>query len=1726
MELKCKINGKEHKITQGVSFSEEYNETLDSGSVIITSNEQLDIKPYDDVFFYDNEFNGYNFNAELKKAELYSEKKQINDYEMKIYINKNLLNINENLSCNVNVDYHPKNEDLFTYNFSSEGLKFVKNEREKFLNFENFYYAANPFNREDVYFFGGVEVLNDGAKIPNLKLRKTNSTFSNFTNGVDIFDETTNEIIDYQRLNYGLLFNIKPVVLEKDDNTIEFYFPIRNYSGRFYIAKIVLNISTSKAIFSLFGRIYDTYTPCSLCADYKKQRLYLCCTGRGGGVIDPALSSSSIFCYDLINGDGGSPEMVDFGTQEVGEIIKFDYAFFDSVFTSNEDYTEIHIFAEKYKLKLSDYKTLESHIEYSIPFGKFFPIVKKTNGVINDLGFIHYDIVYPKLTYNIYDSSGQPKTSAWVNVPNKNFTLHNIGIISYINYTDFNFKIDFMFSLTEIDYNIVKKINGIKGDIIKNNEQIILSFTPPKDAIMPNKFIFTQDIEKENKLSTLVNYGERKTLVDFNFLIYYFYKPNALDPKKNNKFYKHLLVDSVTEEILNLEEKIYRYKISLFSETKGLEIIQLPNKSITQPLIKDKKKNVYWYALKILELYNPKIKVSTSLYNNTWSLAPKYILDNSIAKIFEDAIVPDFSENNPNLRDILSKLFLVKDRIPVVKDDVIYAMDITERKQPFDLTKGQINYINSTLSSANYCNNLKKNYNEALSQIGSGRYIEHLGFRNSDTALMTLENMRIETKFPIYKINKIYMCYYKKVAFKKSEDTTISVKAFLCKQDITPLVKLNSERNLLSQDWNDFISTKPSSIEEMKKYKLCTVGYDIGSKYITGWGTKYKYPKGWWKGDGTATYIENIARILDLINPYGIYDYGYITRFAQSEWGQNAYISNYDADFFNNLIAPTAIIKEGVNANFNNAAKLKCFTFIIDYEPFYNGTVVHSKNFGDKDITINDNPSASLTLLEADGLFTQEKLNRYGNKNIMIPARYTDFNDLQELGSIYNNGKDTDVIIYHREYNIFDNLINCTYYGSKDYVLKNYFTTVWAKHRTYNLMSYSESITRAENKKIYLFMSKKAAYFEKPNGKNSFIFDKFESRTFLAQIFSFFRESDKAISIDYFKDGNKLNFAYFEKDKKIYVTDVNSFVSGNSLCLNICMFDNIMAGTYIKEFNPFHDRSYSDMLIPSINDIANDYTGSVQGWYNLTDDETTGEIQKISFYFSHFDLSEKIMDVVSEINVNNPNENNPNEKMIQNVYYNYFFGFPYLPNDVLETQKNVIGYEELPIYKDNKEKLDFTLQFEAITDDENVMFSSWMMKLSDLITPYKKTNINYKVTDTGLSPSTVFIDLVATTYTGPYTEDSEGTVILPDLFLKIKEEDFEKINVINTELVGEAVWNKDMTALPQKMFHTLPGFNVKLKKIKEISANKTEIKIICDYFLKVNWSWWGSISDEFTENVEVTFTRVDNKQGNIDYDFYKGYIFFECRWKTISFVDTKGKAHNFGVSYSPIVDKTDGVITCSNDRHYNLTFYPLNSKNSITTKCYVFSADSIRKTKEYHKNLYYAYTPENLKKETVYDELNTWKYWQNNLTGDDYSKIRFGIVEKENEPPYLNILVDKSIIIKQNDGSYGSARLYFLDTEGDNYYHFVFGVNITEEDYNNVIDYGGYNNDFCQIKIYLSSLYTKDNHIFDKNHNLIGENQNYIKNPDKIYGQNQYFYDTIEEQKKGDNNNDGNDIIE
>ena len=903
-------------------------------------------------------------------------------------------------------------------------------------------------------------------------------------------------------------------------------------------------------------------------------------------------------------------------------------------------------------------------------------------------------------------------------------------------------------------------INGIQYDILQG-----ATFAEEFNETLDSGSIIINNVQK---IRDLMPYDDvfiySFTDPEYKFKGYPFDSDNP-----RPKFYKHLLVDQFTEEVLRLgdreEDGRYKYKIELMSETKKLETIQLPNISVTQP-IKGEKRSVYKYAEIFVNLYSPTYKKavykangdnSAVVISNEWADAVRYTLAPELKNIFDNVYSPDFVLNTPSLRALLSKLFLTKDMIPYVQDDVIYAMDISKRGNKFDANPKYINIITGSRTSDNHCDNLRRNYTNALSRDRSCRSVEYVGFRNSDNALMTISNMRLELDMPIYKINKIYLCYYKniKVNYYNATDSDgnslaskgIEDGVMLCKQDISKLVKLNTERNLLSQDWENLNEDKPpQSVDDMAKYKFCTVGYDIGSKYITGWGDIYTYPTFW--NDNQYTAVQNILSKLDYFYPFGIYDESYVAK--QFGNGVSVY-STVDDSFWVSLITKihgktngsVDMFFDTVESAFTNPSlKLKGLFFIVDYEGFYNGTIVHSKKSERDDITINDNASESLTLIEQDAIYQTEKVNRFGNKALQINARYDSFFDdngkelLQPLASVYESSYEDDVVIYHREYSIFNNCVQCTYYGTKNYVLKNWFTSVYAKYRTWNLMSYNESVKRSENEKNYIFWSEKESYYEV---KTQTLFNSYGTiQSALAEVISCFTPwtLNNVSGIYEFTIDSKVNYAAIEGYKKTgalsvrYSSDLNAFVANNSLCFNVKMFDNFSQGVYISQAEPMIGKTDpgGDEITPDAwlketwefltNPATSDYSGSKQDYYSLVND--IGETPVVSF-----EVGKQSPLVVGgqtkAIDIFKSDSDKSNLTATVKEAYTTLFKIPKIWGKTKTKLKVRSGFN-----KDNKSYMDMTMQVENFSLSKNVVFSPWAMKLSDLLADYPKFDTTFE----------------------------------------------------------------------------------------------------------------------------------------------------------------------------------------------------------------------------------------------------------------------------------------------------------------------------------------------------------------------------------------------------------------
>ena len=315
--------------------------------------------------------------------------------------------------------------------------------------------------------------------------------------------------------------------------------------------------------------------------------------------------------------------------------------------------------------------------------------------------------------------------------------------------------------------------------------------------------------------------------------------------------------------------------------------------------------------------------------------------------------------------------------------------------------------------------------------------------------------------------------------------------------DITKLIVENSIRGLLDRDFTKMDTELSSSdtwtVDNLSKYVYGTVGYSIGSNKIEGFSEVYNVgsssPVGWIQKD--IIYIENIAYALrndwsgneDFIENY----------FANVPWIQASAPEtpvSYDIFLYyliNGTIGALSFTYFNPNGETSLWGDYPYFTaFFVDlyYQPLNSFNLSYVKSIEDIDIPIEqyDSNASGLTDFDRLSIHEQEQVDRIGNDTLTISQRTDDYNDIQDFsqgplifmddtnrdGSVTNNDNGIKYVIFKRSYTVNNNCFNASYVGSKDAVLKNYFTSIRTKYRAYQYVDYSQSVLRKEKDVFYV----------------------------------------------------------------------------------------------------------------------------------------------------------------------------------------------------------------------------------------------------------------------------------------------------------------------------------------------------------------------------------------------------------------------------------------------------------------------------------------------------------------------------------------------------------------------------------------------------------------------------------------------------------------------------------
>ena len=221
-------------------------------------------------------------------------------------------------------------------------------------------------------------------------------------------------------------------------------------------------------------------------------------------------------------------------------------------------------------------------------------------------------------------------------------------------------------------------------------------------------------------------------------------------------FEKYFLVDNFIENYVNLDTPYYEYTIALMSETKLLEKIQLPNRTIRNPL-KAPQLKVNELIGQFCKLYIPSVKYFNK-DSNTWSyhqiIDYQSVIDvNSIFNVD----CPDMEFNYPTLRQVLTSLMQVVGCLPRIVNHKLTYVNLRLKPTEFVIPNGR-KYIVSTSNSSDSYNTSIQTLGENI--VGENNIVknETLGFRDVENVFLKhTENLKLTTEFPIKEIKSLKM---------------------------------------------------------------------------------------------------------------------------------------------------------------------------------------------------------------------------------------------------------------------------------------------------------------------------------------------------------------------------------------------------------------------------------------------------------------------------------------------------------------------------------------------------------------------------------------------------------------------------------------------------------------------------------------------------------------------------------------------------------------------------------------------------------------------------------------------------------------------------------------------------------------------------------------------------------------------------------------------------------
>ena len=607
--------------------------------------------------------------------------------------------------------------------------------------------------------------------------------------------------------------------------------------------------------------------------------------------------------------------------------------------------------------------------------------------------------------------------------------------------------------------------------------------------------------------------------------------------KNDGTFWKYMCVDTYTEQMFCVNPKLYKYEITLFSETKLLEGIILPNLKITK--VPNIVRSIFYYISQYMSEYGTQIRIPDSTEEYSYVFTDKWTTDwddhdfehPKLEVKFGDEC-PEMQWNTPTLREVLNDLMMVKDCIPILKNGRLDYLDLTETPETnrnlSDITNdSHINYVAKSKSSEDYVSELQMTMKNVTNVIdGSNNLVTTVEFvpftTDEGEPSLNTKNAYIKTKYPIYNLKHLWMVF-----------------------------PANIDGGILTYVRQDLCNLPFNFVTEYKEWLLKPVSYpSIEQNYDLG------------EAQNLSIYYTRGEREIK-----GFFAKEHIFLWMNSTLLDQ--LTKYLSKLYSVLPSWTG-----------DTTKYYKVMFEIEYETLEGCLFRASKNDDvEHDRIVIDNQTNSYVDSYNQGFLEYQKANRLGNEQLHINIRYpsTFTGHIASIGDVYG-----DCIVYQCEYQNYRDHIEVNALATKNYILREYFTGVKSKIRSWVIASGDEALERYDINKKYCEFSYRPHNIDCPETA-TMGFLNINGQYFASPLTSFSAEPLRyvAVSCD-------TEYAPYHLPEEVnihdsgrqayYVLDLISRIVGNSLVFTYGFDDN---WTVSKSIN-------TDIINLDNNSISND----------------------------------------------------------------------------------------------------------------------------------------------------------------------------------------------------------------------------------------------------------------------------------------------------------------------------------------------------------------------------------------------------------------------------------------------------------------------------------------------------------------------------------------------------------